>query len=414
MKTNKNVPQEETYKGLYYEPTAVSINEAIKRINEERSGEQHGLYCRWDELNHLMLRYWRFKHVTMIAGMSGSGKSYFLNMLRQDFLDTHDVIYRNIAAFNLPDNNDVTHPDYPIPIYFEPDTLRTGMPREGYDATALWYPKSKLVLHDGQLIHKAINKNCVHDVICIHFGYEMDAADELLRGASSRLGKSYGFLMSSEWDKKLNEYARVTDIDLASCQEVLESFRTRKEFYIPSSGNLRQLYWTVEEIANKYPNCKLVVSIDHLLLSRWLDERSDMELISNTALTAIDIRQDFDAMVIPLMQLNQNIEKEERILKPALHYPGKNDIHYGAAMWWACDNVIINHRPKVLNIRQYGLDKLETKRLLHSVVCKSRKGKLGNVWLEEDFDSGRIHSATKDDFKATANTKGSESSAGLL
>lgn len=379
------------YKGLAFEPTSEAIDTAKARIAEERSGEQLGLYCRWDGINHLMGKYWRFRHVTMICGMSGSGKSYFLNMLRQDFLDNVDVVYQNLNAFNLHEE--------PQQVYFDPNTKLTAYPTEGYPANALYYPKARLVRYNDVLVHKAINRDCKHQVICIHFGYEMDAADELLRAAGNRLSKSFGYLMSSEWNRKLEAYARLTDIEAASCEEVLESFRNRLELYIPTSGNMRQMYWTVERIQNMYPNAKLTISLDHTLLSKKLNEKSDMELQANIALTGIDIRQDFNAMFIPLVQLNQNIEADDRILKPVMHYPGKKDIHLGGQAWWACDNVFINHRPKVLNIKQYGPDKLDTTNLLHAGCVKSRKGTLGNVFLYEDFDNGRILDATKSDFE---------------
>ena len=382
----------DVYKGLLFKQTGTSIDEAKKRIADERSGEQHGLYCRYGPLNRAMLKYWRFRHVTLIAGSSGSGKSYFVNMLRQDFLDTVDIVYQKIDAFTL-NIEEAQH------VIYDPDTGKAGRPQEGEPTNALYYPSARLFQHDGRLIHKAINKGCKYKVINIHFGYEMDAPDELLRSAANVLGKSYGYLMSSEYDKTLKQYARVTDIESASCDEVLESFRTRKEFYIATSGNLRQLYWTVEFIANKYPDYKLCITIDHTLLSVKLGEKSDNELQAATARTCIDLRTDFDAMVIPVGQLNQNIEKDERILKPAMHYPGKSDIHCGAALWWACDNVLINHRPERLNIQHYGPDKLNTSHLIHGAMIKSSKGREANMWFRENFDNGRILSATRDNFK---------------
>jgi len=389
MTTTKN-----PYKGLPFKQTGVSVDDAKRRIADERSGEQHGLYCRYSPLNIAMLKYWRFRHVTLIAGSSGSGKSYFLNMLRQDFLDTVDIVYQNIAAFTLNEHE-------AQPVIFDPDTLRAGRPTEHELelANALYYPSARLVKHDGRLIHKAINKGCKHKVINVHFGYEMDAADELLRATATTIGKSYGYLMSSEYDKNTKKYLQITDVESASCNEVLDSLRSRKEFYIATSGNLRQLYWTVEFIANKYPGYKLCISIDHTLLSAKLGEKSDNELQAATARTCIDLRTDFDAMVIPVGQLNQNIERDERILKPAMHYPGKNDIHCGASLWWACDNVLINHRPERLNIRHYGPDKLNTSHLIHGAMIKSRKGREANMWFRENFANGRILNATRQSFK---------------
>jgi hypothetical protein len=60
--------------------------------------------------------------------------------------------------------------------------------------------------------------------------------------------------------------------------------------------------------------------------------------------------------------------------------------------------VLINHRPQVLNIREYGIDKLSTKHLIHGAMIKSRKGTIGNLWFREDFANGRILAAQKSDF----------------
>lgn len=376
--------------------TSQAIDKAKTIIYEERSGEQHGLYCRWQALNRGMLKYWRFEHTTMIAGMSGSGKSYFLNMLRQDFLDQHDVKYRNIDAFNL---NEV-----PLNCYYDPDTGKASLNMQAIEdrnlfANAQYYPKAKLILHDNTLIHKAINKGCKHKVILIHFGFEMPPADELLRTCGNILGKSYGFLLSSDWSDDLKDYIKLTDAELKSCEEVLDSLHKRREYYIPTACNVHQIEATVDKIVNSNPGHKFVVTIDHTLLAKKSNEKGEAELQANMGLLAIKLRETYGAMVIYLNQLNQSIESEDRILKPAMHYPSKKDIYHGSQVWWAMDNVLINHRPAVLRIQQYGLMKLQAAHLLHGALVKSRKGQIGNIFFKEDFANGRILSATSDDFK---------------
>ncbi len=64
-----------------------AIEQAIKDIDEGRTGVQAGLLCRWEKVNEILLGSWRFNTSYVVAGMSGSGKSYFLNMLRSDFLN---------------------------------------------------------------------------------------------------------------------------------------------------------------------------------------------------------------------------------------------------------------------------------------------------------------------------------------
>ncbi len=66
-----------------------AIDEAKVEIEEGRSGRQPGLLCRWPLVNRVILGSWRFANTYIIGGMSGGGKSYFINMLRKDFLDSN-------------------------------------------------------------------------------------------------------------------------------------------------------------------------------------------------------------------------------------------------------------------------------------------------------------------------------------
>ena len=58
---------------------------AKKEIDEGMSDEQVVLLCRWLKVNTALLGGWRFAFTYIIAGLSGAGKSFFLNMIRKDF-----------------------------------------------------------------------------------------------------------------------------------------------------------------------------------------------------------------------------------------------------------------------------------------------------------------------------------------
>ena len=64
-------------------------NQAIAQANEKIKKamlEKHpGLLTRWPKVNASMGGCWRFGEITALHGASGSGKSYILNMIREDF-----------------------------------------------------------------------------------------------------------------------------------------------------------------------------------------------------------------------------------------------------------------------------------------------------------------------------------------
>lgn len=64
-----------------------AIEKARADILDGLSPDQAGLKCRWDKVNKALLGSWRFNNVYLLAGASGHGKSFILNMLHQDFCD---------------------------------------------------------------------------------------------------------------------------------------------------------------------------------------------------------------------------------------------------------------------------------------------------------------------------------------
>lgn len=304
-----------------------SIEEAKNNINLERSGKQLGLYCRFNGINRGMLKYWRFGQVTLLAGMSSGGKSTMLNMLEDDFTN------------------------------------------------------------------KNINEEFDGKVIILGFKYEMTGADEVLRNISGKMETSYSNLLSAEYIKDDIEgkaiYNNINDEQYENISVQLDKLKDRPIYYVESAGNLSQLYETYKHLRLKNSNCKFIITIDHTLLSKKLNEKTDLELMQNTGFLAIRLRKE-GCMVLLIGQLNGNIEDNIRRENPNLHYPIKTDVHCGNQIFWACDNVLLFHRPELLKISKYGTGKKDTKRLVHIAFIKSRFGKTGNIWLQENFAKGRI------------------------
>jgi len=86
----------------------ISQTEAIERANakikEAMDTQYPGLLCRWDKVNMALGGCFHFRENTFIAGPSGSGKSFILNMLREDFASELNANYPRpfkILAFSF-------------------------------------------------------------------------------------------------------------------------------------------------------------------------------------------------------------------------------------------------------------------------------------------------------------------------
>ena len=79
--------EKENYK--YAPLRIISQSEAIERANKKiyyaMKNKYPGLISRWWKVNKALGGAFRFGEITYISGASGSGKSYILNMLREDF-----------------------------------------------------------------------------------------------------------------------------------------------------------------------------------------------------------------------------------------------------------------------------------------------------------------------------------------
>ena len=77
--------------GLLIKHYSDAATEAAKEVNDNiiarKEGTQLALMCQHPKINQVLLGGWRFRQQYAICGASGSGKSYYLNLLYQDFIN---------------------------------------------------------------------------------------------------------------------------------------------------------------------------------------------------------------------------------------------------------------------------------------------------------------------------------------
>ena len=293
-----------------------AIEKANAKIKEAMVTKYPGLISRWSKVNEALGGSFRFKEITYIAGASGSGKSYILNMLREDFA------------------GELNHP----------------------------YPNKFKILA---------------------FTFEMGADDEIIRTYSSYLKTSYSTLISS-YKKISREY-----YDLI--EQTSKNVDNDIIYYVEVPGNRDQIFRTIDNFKKRFPDHRLVITLDHTLLMEYLSETGEVELVANVARLALLIKKRYGAMVIMLGQLNDKIEQPDRIRNPLLHYPKKTDIHGSKSIYMAADTIIILHRPELLQIEEYGLHSYPAKDLIAWHFLKSRlHGKEGLIRMKQDFERGNL------------------------
>jgi putative ribosome biogenesis GTPase RsgA len=86
---------------LPYRSISYPTNEIIDYINSRRSGTVKSLKTRWSKFNEACMGGIEPNTIYSIAGISGSGKSSFLNSLETDIYDLNKEVDFVVLSFNF-------------------------------------------------------------------------------------------------------------------------------------------------------------------------------------------------------------------------------------------------------------------------------------------------------------------------
>jgi len=299
--------------------------EAKKEIDEGRSDNVQSLKTRFKAFDNA-IGGWRFNTQIVLAGMSGSGKSFMLNMIRKDFAN------------------------------------------------------------------KELNGTFHKPFKQLHFAFEMSASDEIIRSASSDTKTSYGDLISA--------YEKLSDKKYKQVIEMLKLYAELDIDYVEVTGTVQQISDTIDQYQGKYPEYSLIISLDHTLLTDYMSEKDEIQLVSNLSRMMLKKRNKFSSLNIIISQLNAEIEKEIRLLNKELHFPTKRDLHGSKSVYRDADVVSIIHSPEKLGVQSYGRQNYITKDIVFNHIIKNRKfGKLGVRGMRQDFANGNLIELEENQYK---------------
>lgn len=237
----------------------------------------------------------------------------------------------------------------------------------------------------------------------LSFEFEMLATDQVARSISGKTGKSTKYLYSGERNT-------ITDSEFRDIENVTYSMRDYPIYYVDQSGTPDE----IEETIKRYVELKklkenkegLVVTIDHVLLTKGKQTDNEKGIIDQLCKKMIEVKkwfeaQDMNIIIVLVSQLNREIDQPERRTNPKLHYPNRTDIFAASSLFFASDYLFVIHKPAsidgITKREGYGANKLpvfnpqnEDQPMIYMHVLKERHGQPCILQLLDNFRESRI------------------------
>lgn len=180
--------------------------------------------------------------------------------------------------------------------------------------------------------------------------------------------------------------------------QAVDIFKRYQIYYVDSPCSVDYISKTIDYFHKNIAKGKwLIVILDHVLLVDG--DSGERGTIVSLQKLFIEKKKLKNTTIIQLSQMNRNIEAPERINNPSTHFPMRSDLSASDAMFQASDYVLILHRPEILNIQFYGVNRLPVRNKVYLHFLKVRDGEPCILAFDNDLKYGNLIETTSENNK---------------
>lgn len=200
-----------------------------------------------------------------------------------------------------------------------------------------------------QWVKEMVELNPTEKFEVLSFQFEMLGIDELARDIVSKSSLNIRQIYSAE--------NPLTDSQLSTINIILDELKKYPISVVDNIGTVRNILDTIIYFVSSNrlveQNKGLVVTLDHSLLVKPEDNQGEKETIDALMHMFVALKKYLSSIglkviFIILSQLNRNIETNDRIINPRLHFPNKNDLFGASSVYYSSDYVMVIHRPAII------------------------------------------------------------------
>jgi len=231
------------------------------------------------------------------------------------------------------------------------------------------------------LVFDLIDLNPDQDIVVLYFSLEMVDYRNVGRAISSKVRKSVSELYSANETLSDEDFSKVK-----SAANILAGYPI---YFVDSACTVEQIEQTIDYFHENVAVDKwLIVVLDHALLVNG--EGGERSTIVDLQKMFIRKKKLSGTTIIQLSQMNRNIESPDRINNLSSHFPMRSDLSASDAIFQASDFVLAIHRPEILNLAVYGVQRLPVKNKVYIHFLKVRDGEPCILEFENELKYGNL------------------------
>lgn len=182
----------------------------------------------------------------------------------------------------------------------------------------------------------------------LSFELEMRMEDQLTRDLSAITGLGLKDIYSKDTPISDDDYDKI-------CRS-LNEMKSSPVYFIEEANSADVIIQTIIDFVKAKEiggETGLVITLDHSLLTKGRAGEDEKKRVDDLYHKLVALKKDAAAMgikiiVVILSQLNRDIQSNDRVTNPKLHYPTQNDLFASSATYQCSDYVIILSRPATI------------------------------------------------------------------